>query len=63
MENLTNFDNFGYRELNIAGRLLQAYADNPVIDKDGLNVGFNSNNGYVFCIMRMVNALCLMAID
>ena len=49
MNNLTlNFETFGCRELYIAGELLQAYANNPVIEKDGLMVGFNQNSGDVF---------------
>jgi hypothetical protein len=43
-----NFKNFGYRELHEAGKLLQAYADNPIIDMEGLRVEYDPNRDNVY---------------
>jgi hypothetical protein len=40
---------FGYRELNIAGKLIQAYSEQPVdFLGNGLTINFNTHSGYVF---------------
>ena len=42
------FKNFGYTELHEAGRLLQAYADNPIINIDGLRIECNPDSKNVY---------------
>ncbi len=39
---------FGYREIDIAGRLLAAYLDNVFILGDGVQISFNTYSGNVF---------------
>jgi hypothetical protein len=40
---------FGYRELDMAGDLLKAYANSPLDElRDGVQVWFNANSGNVF---------------
>jgi hypothetical protein len=51
---------FGYRELEEAGILLQAYSENPSILGDKVEVFFNRNSGCVFlsdedCNTAMMN--------
>lgn len=51
MDNLITVDysKFGYRELEIAGKLLALYAEGDVdFLGDGLTVNFNTQSGYVF---------------
>ncbi len=51
MENLVTVDysKFGYRELDIAGKLLAIYSQGGVdFLEDGITVNFNMNSGYVF---------------
>lgn len=45
-----DFSEFGYREIRIASKLLNAYLDSNDLDMplSGLKVGFNENSGYVF---------------
>lgn len=50
MENsMADLSNFGYRELDIAGDLLKAYAENGSdFLNDGITLNFNPNSGNVF---------------
>jgi len=52
MENIytEDFSEFGFRELNEAGKLLTAIKNGLPDDfyDDGIKVGFNRNSGYVF---------------
>lgn len=51
MDNIVTVDysKFGYRELEIAGKLLALYAEGGVdFLGDGLTVNFNTQSGYVF---------------
>lgn len=44
-----DYSKFGYRELEIAGKLLALYAESGVdFLGDGLTVNFNTHSGYVF---------------
>lgn len=38
----------GIQEIFTAGQLLQAYAENQIIDIEGLSIGFNANSGIVY---------------
>ena len=43
------FEGFGYREIQLASKLLDAYVKEPdVLEGDYISVGFNANSGYVF---------------
>lgn len=47
----TDLSRFGYRELSLAGKLLEKYGDDGApddFDTDGLTLYFNANSGYVF---------------
>ena len=51
MEGLVTVDysRFGYRELDIAGKLIVTYSQGGVdFLEDGITVNFNVNSGYVF---------------
>jgi len=51
MNNTQDLSEFGYIELDKAGTLLKAYADNPnVFDGSEINVEFNPNSDKVFLI-------------
>ncbi|CAN5180867.1 hypothetical protein BH09PAT1_BH09PAT1_3210 [soil metagenome] len=53
MQNIVTVDysQFGYRELEIAGKLLALYAENGSIFLGSeLTVNFNPNSGYVFVL-------------
>ena len=51
MNNTQDLSKFGYIELDEAGTLLKAYADNPnVLDGSMINVEFNPNSGNVFLV-------------
>jgi len=44
-----DYSKFGFRELEIAGKLLSLYAEGGIdFLGDGLKVHFNANSGYVF---------------
>ena len=44
-----DYSKFGYRELEIAGKLLALFAESGIdFLGDGLTVNFNVNSGYVF---------------
>lgn len=58
MENIVTVDysKFGYREIEIAGKLLALYSEGGVnFLGDGLSVNFNMNSGYVFLSDRDYN--------
>ena len=47
----SNLEDFGYRELSMAGELLKAYAENPPENFEGfgdLKIYMNRSSGYVF---------------
>lgn len=47
----TDLSKFGYRELDMAGKLLQAYAENPTsvdMTGEGIQIMMNFNSGMVF---------------
>lgn len=49
--NTQDLSKFGYIELDEAGTLLKAYADNPnVLDGSEINVKFNPYSGSVFLV-------------
>ena len=53
MSTTTNLEDFGFRELKMAGELLSAYKDydkdkTRFFDSEGVHVMFNMNSGYVF---------------
>lgn len=51
MNNTQDLSEFGYIELDEAGTLLKAYADNPyVLNGSNINVEFNPNSGNVFLV-------------
>jgi hypothetical protein len=51
MTNTQDFSKFGYRELDIAGDLLKAYANEPsILPGDTIQVEFNPNSGNVFLV-------------
>lgn len=49
MDVTNDLSKFGYREYDMAGDLLKAYAQNPLDELgDGVQVWFNANSGNVF---------------
>ena len=42
-----SFEGFGYREIGMAGELLTAYSDNPIIEMP-ISLGFIPNSGNVY---------------
>ena len=51
MNNTQDLSEFGYIQLDEAGTLLKAYADNPnVLEGSNINVEFNPNSGNVFLV-------------
>jgi len=56
----SDLSRFGYRELDMAGDLLKAYAEQPIEIGDGLKLMMNTNSGNVFltnddCRVLMMN--------
>jgi hypothetical protein len=49
-ENTNDLGQFGYREIEIAAKLLTAYCENKSILDDGVKVEFNPNSGNVFLV-------------
>jgi hypothetical protein len=47
---VADFSGFGFRELEMAAELLDAYSENPIdcLDQETLKVAMNTNSGYVF---------------
>jgi hypothetical protein len=44
----TDLSQFGFREIKIASKLLNAYVEQPDILGDGVQLAMNVNSGYVF---------------
>jgi len=49
MNNTQDLSQFGYRELGIAGELLTAYSDNPILG-GSIRLKFNARSGNVFLV-------------
>jgi len=58
-----DFSNFGYREIDLAQRLLYAYAHRRMTDRavdwfgDGVQIMFNTHSGFVFLSDEDYNTL------
>ena len=64
MNNTQDLSKFGYIELDEAGTLLKAYADNPnVLEGSNINVEFNPNSGNVFLVDEDYNVAMMNGDD